>query len=73
MTVKEYLEENKSIFNNGLPIIKTENTVNKKIEMLIDKYQSRLDDLEVLTEFTFEDGKREVLKSVIADLQSIME
>ena len=56
-----------------IPVIETEHTVNKKIEMLIDKYQSRLDDLEVLTEFTFEDGKREVLKSVIADLQSIME
>lgn len=56
-----------------VPIIKADYTISEKVEMMISKYQSQLDSLEVLTEFTFEDGKREVLESVIADLHSIME
>ncbi len=57
----------------SIPIAISNVTVNEKIQMLIDKYQQRLDNLEVLTSFTFEDGKREVLESVIADLRDIKE
>ena len=44
-----------------------------KLELLIKEYEKTSDEIEVLTYFTYEDGKKTMLEAAINDLKCLLE